>query len=88
MPTKIETQVIDSIVELLEMEDSSTITLETKIEGDLGIDSGLLLELFMMLEENVTDLEIDPAELRPEEFETVGSFAKMIATCVKDTVAA
>lgn len=80
-----EPQVIAAIVELLDMEDGSQIDAKaTSLEDDLGIDSGLLLELFMLLEEQVPNLEIDPAELRPEQFSTVASFAALIESCVRE----
>ncbi|QBF29669.1 phosphopantetheine-binding protein [Thalassococcus sp. S3] len=88
MTTEIETKVISAIVELLDMDDASAVTSKTRIEDDLGIDSGLLLELFMMLEEQVPDLEIEPAELRPEQFATVESFAALIQSCTKEKVPA
>jgi len=79
-----EPQVIAAIVELLDMEDGSHIDAKsTSLENDLGIDSGLLLELFMLLEEQIPNLEINPAELRPEQFSTVSSFAALIESCVK-----
>lgn len=86
--TAYEAHVISSIVELLDMEDDSEISAQTSLEDDLGIDSGLLLELFMLLEEKLPNLEIDPAQLRPEQFTSVASFAKLVESCVKEEVAA
>lgn len=88
MTTMMEAQVIAALATLLEMEDASRITPQTRIEEDLGIDSGLLLELFMMLEERVPDLQIDPADLRPTDFDTVANFATMIESSLKAAVPA
>ncbi|NIZ12600.1 phosphopantetheine-binding protein [Phaeobacter sp. HF9A] len=74
-----ESHVIAAVAELLDMDSSDTITSASRIEDDLGIDSGLLLELFMMLEERLPGLEIDPSALRPEQFATIGSFAAMLS---------
>jgi acyl carrier protein len=70
--------IVDALVELLDMPDGSGITTNTRLQEDLGIDSGLLLELFMLVEERLPDTQIDPAVLRPEEFSTVASFAALI----------
>lgn len=88
MTTTMEMLVIEALASLLDMDDASRITPQTRIEDDLGIDSGLLLELFMMMEERVPNLQIDPAELRPTEFETVGKFAAMIDSSLKAAVPA
>lgn len=88
MTTSMETRVIEALATLLDMDDARQITPLTRLEDDLGIDSGLLLELFMMLEEQLPDLQIDPSELRPTEFDTVGKFAAMIESSLKAAVTA
>lgn len=88
MTTQVETQIIEAIVELLDMEDGSSITPDTRIEDDLGLDSGLLLELFMALEERLPNLEIDPAELRPDQFTTVGNLSTLVSSFLKVEAAA
>lgn len=88
MTSHIDTQIIDAIVELLDMDDGSSISPYTRIEDDLGLDSGLLLELFMALEERLPALEIDPSELRPEQFSTVQSLSALIASFMKEDVPA
>ncbi|MGL6209191.1 MAG: acyl carrier protein [Paracoccaceae bacterium] len=77
-------QVTAALVELLDMADASQISAQTRLEEDLGIDSGLLLELFMLVEERVPGAVIDPSELRPEQFSTVASFVALIESHVRD----
>ncbi|WP_028003874.1 acyl carrier protein [Sinorhizobium meliloti] len=74
---RIETIVINAIVELLELGGSDAVTRDTRLQ-DLGIDSALMLELFLVVEDNVPDLEIDPAKLRPEHFTTVESLTAFV----------
>jgi acyl carrier protein len=50
----------------------------TRLEADLGMDSGLMLELIMHLEEVVPDLVIDHASLTYEQFATIGSVGQFI----------
>lgn len=72
-----ETIVIEAIVYLLELPDKSVVTPETRLQ-DLGIDSGLMLELFLLIEDSVPDLDIDPALLLPEHFTSVESLANFV----------
>ncbi|WP_320203671.1 acyl carrier protein [Agrobacterium rosae] len=83
---RIETIVIKAIVELLEIGDRETVTRETRLQ-DLGIDSALMLELFLMVEDNVPDVEIDPAKLRPEHFSTVESLTAFVASTSQEEAA-
>jgi acyl carrier protein len=76
--TSIENTVIDAIVELLELQAPHSVGRETRLQ-DLGIDSGLMLELFLLIEDNVASLDIDPASLRPEHFSTVESLATFVS---------
>ncbi|MGD9918245.1 MAG: acyl carrier protein [Paenirhodobacter sp.] len=83
----IQTIIVEALVELLDMPDASQISPETRLQEDLGIDSGLLLELFMLVEERLPDAAVDPAVLRPEEFASVASFAALIARSLSETAA-
>lgn len=63
-------------------------TAETHLETELGMDSGLMLELIMQLEEMMPALVIDPANLSYEQFATVGSVAAFVeANLLRDEVA-
>ncbi|MGH0003884.1 acyl carrier protein [Pseudovibrio ascidiaceicola] len=84
----IENIVISEIIELLDMPEATEITSETRLQEDLGIDSGLLLELFVAIEENVQNIEFDPAALTPENFATVGNLTTMLVTMRKEEVPA
>lgn len=44
----------------------------TRLFEDLHLDSTSVLELLMALEDSV-DLVVDPEQLRPEDFQTIGS---------------
>jgi acyl carrier protein len=50
---------------------------ELRLFEDLALDSTSVIELLMSLEDTI-DLEIDPDELGPEVFKTVGSLADYI----------
>lgn len=76
--TSIQTTIVEALVDLLDMPDGSQIGPETRLQDELGIDSGLLLELFMLVEERLPQAVIDPAVLRPEQFSTLASFAALI----------
>lgn len=72
-----EAIIIKAIVELLELPNQNGPTPETRLQ-DLGIDSGLMLELVILIEDRVPNLEIDPALLLPEHFTSVKSLAEFI----------
>lgn len=74
----IQQTIVTALVDLLDMPDGSQIGPDTRLQDELGIDSGLLLELFMLVEERLPQAMIDPAVLRPEQFSTVASFAALI----------
>lgn len=71
--------VIAAIGHVMEMTDTSEIKPETRLEDDLGFDSGLFIELIMHLEDQIPSLNIDPAMLRREDFLTVASTAAFLA---------
>lgn len=50
---------------------------EARLFEDLALDSTMVIELLMALEDT-TDLTIDPDELQPEVFQTVGSLADYV----------
>ena len=75
--------VIIAIGRVMDMSDTSQIGPETRLEYDLGFDSGLFIELIMHLEDHIPGLTIDPALLRREDFLTVGSTAGFIAGRVR-----
>jgi acyl carrier protein len=76
--TSIQDTIVEALVDPLDMPDGSQIGPETRLQDELGIDSGLLLELFMLVEERLPQAVIDPAVLRPEQFSTLASFAALI----------
>jgi acyl carrier protein len=50
---------------------------DARLFDDLGLDSTSVIELLMALEDTI-NLEIDPDELEPEIFQTVGSLTAYI----------
>jgi acyl carrier protein len=77
-----EAIIIKAIAELLELPDQNGLSPGTRLQ-DLGIDSGLMLELFLLIEESVPDLDIDPGLLLPEHFTSVESLADFVDSSVK-----
>jgi acyl carrier protein len=82
------TPVTDAIGEVLEFTSTSQLRPETVLETDLGMDSGLMLELIMQLEDTVAGLEIDQATISYDQFKTVASVCDFIAENVKSLSAA
>ncbi|EEZ88717.1 hypothetical protein VME_13090 [Vibrio harveyi 1DA3] len=81
-------EVIHAISLVLDNDDVSELHTGTRIERDLGFDSGLYIELIMYLEDAVEGLHIDPATLEINDFESIGSIATFIAKATSSTVAA
>jgi acyl carrier protein len=54
------------------------LTEQMQLFGDLALDSTGVIELLMTLEDSI-GLQIDPDELTPEVFETVGTLTGYIA---------
>ena len=58
-------------------EEVPELTDDLRFFGDLGLDSTNVIELLMALEDTL-GLEIDPDQLLPEAFETVGTLSDYI----------
>lgn len=69
----------DVIVETVGCE-AATVTLEARLNEDLGADSLAAMELIMALEEKL-DIEIDDAEL--DQFKTVNDLVSYLETKVQ-----
>ncbi|GAB1158725.1 MULTISPECIES: acyl carrier protein [Paenibacillus] len=67
-----------ALAEVLNMEADQAINLNTSLFDELHLDSTSVLELLMTLEDRIDGLEIDPDELEPDVFDTVGSLAAYI----------
>ena len=83
-----ETEVKAAISEVLELSDAGALTPETALEADLGMDSGLMLELVIQLEDTVEGLVIDQVTLSADDFRTVGSVCGYVAERVAPPVPA
>lgn len=59
---------------------------ELRLFEDLALDSTSVIELLMSLEDNI-GLEIDPDELGPEVFQTVGSLTDYVEAGFAKTTA-
>ncbi|SDN47410.1 acyl carrier protein [Actinacidiphila guanduensis] len=69
----------DALAEVLN-KDLPDLTPTTRLFGDLGLDSTSVIELLMALEDRL-GLVIDPDELTPEAFETVGALTGYLDAC-------
>lgn len=69
----------DALAEVLK-KDLPDLTPQTRLFSDLALDSTSVIELLMELEDTL-GLQIDPDELTPEVFETVGSLNAYIDAC-------
>lgn len=72
-------QVVEAIREILEFQSAEQLTEETLLETDLGMDSGLMLELIMQLEDTVKGLVIDQATISYKEFRSIGAVCDYIS---------
>jgi len=72
-------QVINAIARVMEMDDVAGLYDGTRLEADVGFDSGLYIELLMYLEESFPGLGLDPALLNGDDFVTVASIARFLA---------
>jgi acyl carrier protein len=72
-------EVIRAVGHVMGLTDTSELRPETRLEADLGFDSGMFIELIMHLEDQIPGLAIDPAALRQEDFLTVHSTADFVA---------
>jgi acyl carrier protein len=59
-------------------------TLESRLFEDLALDSTSVIELLMTLEDTI-GLEIDPDDLSPDSFKTVGSLTEYIESGFRRT---
>lgn len=78
-------EVTEAIREILEFQTADKLTEDSLLETDLGMDSGLMLELIMQLEDTIEGLEIDQATISYDEFKSVGSVCDYIAARVSQT---
>ncbi|ATG35443.1 MULTISPECIES: acyl carrier protein [Phaeobacter] len=84
----IEQIITEALIELLDMPDHSQISIESRLQEDLGVDSGLLLELFMAVEESLPQAVLDPAVMKPDDITTVGSFVGMVRASMVEEASA
>lgn len=69
-------QLRDTLAEVLDKE-IPELTEETRLFEDLALDSTSVIEMLMVMEDTM-GLEIDPEELEPEVFATVGSITDYV----------
>jgi acyl carrier protein len=70
----------DALAEVLHKE-LPELTPSTRLFSDLALDSTSVIELLMELEDTL-GLQIDPDELTPDVFETVGSLNAYVDACL------
>ncbi|MEP4199137.1 MAG: phosphopantetheine-binding protein [Aliishimia sp.] len=73
-------EVTEALIEVLQPSNAPNWNGDIRLEADLGMDSGLMLELIMQLEETIPDLVIDQATLSYEQFATIGSVCNFVHT--------
>jgi acyl carrier protein len=59
---------------------------DTRLFEELGLDSTSVIELLMHLEDTV-GLQVDPDDLEPEVFQTIGTLADYVLSGTPDNVA-
>jgi acyl carrier protein len=64
---------------VLDFQSIDRFTPETQLETDLGLDSGLMLELLMQLEETVPGLQIEQGALSHDQFRTIGTVCDYVS---------
>jgi acyl carrier protein len=72
-------EVIKAVGHVMDFKDTEAIKIETRLEEDLGFDSGHFIELIMQLEDQIPGLTIDPALLDHQDFLSVGTVATFIS---------
>lgn len=83
--TPFETEVKAALCTVLELSDADALSARTALEADLGMDSGLMLELVIELEDEVEGLVIDQVTLSADDFRTIGSVCDYVAARVTVT---
>jgi acyl carrier protein len=73
-------EVVGAISQVLQLLETPNWNDATRLEADLGMDSGLMLELIMQIEETIPGVVIDQATLSYEQFETIGSVCDFVRT--------
>ena len=71
-------EVVGAIGQVLQLAETPHWNEATRLETDLGMDSGLMLELIMQIEETIPGTVIDQATLSYEQFETIGSVCDFV----------
>jgi len=82
MPDIDETRAVvkQALVDVLE-KDLPELADDTRLFGDLGLDSTSVIDLLMSLEDSI-GLLIDPDELTAEAFDTFGTLTGYVAGCL------
>lgn len=73
------TAVTEAVRQILDFQSVDQLRPDTALESDLGMDSGLMLELVMQLEETVAGLVIDQASISYDQFRTVATVCDYVA---------
>lgn len=80
--------VAEAIRQILDFQSADLLHTGTQLETDLGMDSGLMLELVMQLEETVPGLVIDQATISYDQFRTVATVCDYVAAHIRASVPA
>jgi acyl carrier protein len=71
--------VAEALRVVLDFQSIDRFTPDTQLETDLGLDSGLMLELLMQLEETIPGLKIEQSTISHDRFRTIGTVCDYVA---------
>lgn len=68
--------------------DVPALSADMRLTEDLGLDSTTVIELLMALEDEVDGLALEPDELEADVFNSVGTLADYLVSCVSESTRA
>ena len=71
-------QILEAILEIEDGFEAGSVAADTRLQEDLGFDSGSFIELFLILEETVDGFTLGSSRLEPEDFETPAKLSAFI----------
>ena len=70
------------LTDVLHLPNADSIRPETRLFDDLNLDSTSSVDLLIGLEDEISNFEVDPESMKPEDFATVGSLDRFISSQV------
>ena len=78
MTNTLSVVIVEALRSLMNLPESETISLESSLREDLGLDSMSTLSFLMVLEEKIDGFVVDPDTLDANDLKTVGSVMNYI----------